>query len=67
MSELGGPKRTTSPKMLPLCIVNASFSRSNSFSALEHCFLLPLRFIAFWKNPFVPGSFVLSSWFIKTL
>ena len=67
--SLGGMKETTPLKMIPYCMVGASLSRSNPFSAAEHCFQLPflIRFIISWKSMFVPSSVLISAWVTKSL
>ena len=40
--SLGGMKGTTPLKMIPLCMVSASFCCLNPLSASEHSFQLPL-------------------------
>ena len=64
MSSLGGLKGTTTLKMIPLCMVNASFCCSNPFSASEHRFHLPvlIRFIMHWKILDAPSLVLISAW-----
>ena len=67
--SLGGMKRTKPLKMIPLCIVSASFCCSNPFSAPENCFQLPLffRLLMYGKSLFVSSSNLISAWVTESI